>query len=246
MGIIPRLATVVFVIALPVFLVTANIRFLSGEVRLYERGFREYDAEKATGIRLAELDRAAAEIIAYFENDAGTLRILVTEDGEEVSLFNARETEHMSDVKTLMRLVFRLNEISLAVVITYMAARYLWAREASIRMLAREALIAFGWAGAVLGGLAVVALMGFDALWTRFHEIAFRNDLWRLDPDTDHLIQMFPEAFWEETALFVAVMTLAEVLLIAGIAAAYLVVTRERALAVEPVAEGEYQPAVNS
>jgi len=243
MGILPRLASVVFIVALPLFLVTTNIRFLAGDVWLYERGLRKYDAEETTGVSLADLDRASAEIVAYFENDAETLRILVTEDGEEVSLFNARETEHMRDVKTLMRLVFRVNEVTLAVVISYVAARYLWAREASLRNLARESLVGFAWAGVVLAALAGVAAIGFDAFWTRFHETVFRNDLWQLDPDTDHLIQMFPESFWQETSIFVAAMTAAEVVLIAATAVAYLVLTRERAEAAEPAAE--YQPAVN-
>ena len=156
MGILPRLASVVFIVALPLFLVTTNVRFLAGDVWLYERGLRKYDAEQTTGVSLADLDRASGEIVSYFENDAGTLRILVTENGEEVSLFNARETEHMRDVKTLMRFIFRVNEVTLAIVISYVAARYLWAREASLRSLAREALFGFAWAGAVFAALVVI------------------------------------------------------------------------------------------
>ena len=243
MGILPRLASVVFIVALPLFLVTTNVRFLAGDVWLYERGLRKYDAEQTTGVSLADLDRASGEIVSYFENDAGTLRILVTENGEEVSLFNARETEHMRDVKTLMRFIFRVNEVTLAIVISYVAARYLWAREASLRSLAREALFGFAWAGAVFAALVVIAAMGFDAFWTRFHETVFRNNLWQLNPDTDHLIQMFPESFWQETSLFLAAMTAAEVIVIAVTAAAYLFFTRERTTAAEPAAD--YQPAVN-
>jgi integral membrane protein (TIGR01906 family) len=243
MGILPRLASVAFIVALPLFLVTTNIRFLAGDVWLYERGLRKYDAEETTGVSLPDLDRASAEIVDYFENDADTLRILVTEDGEEVSLFNARETEHMRDVKTLMRFVFRINEIALAIVISYVAARYLWAREAPLRSLARESLFSFAWAGAVFAALAVVAAIGFDAFWTRFHQTVFRNDLWQLDPDTDHLIQMFPEAFWQETSVFLAALTAAEVVIITVAALAYLVFTRERTTAAEPAAG--YQPAVN-
>ncbi len=44
--------------------------------------------------------------------------------------------------------------------------------------------------------VAVLSLLDFDALWTRFHQIAFRNDLWLLDPSTDYLIMLFPEPFW--------------------------------------------------
>jgi integral membrane protein (TIGR01906 family) len=44
--------------------------------------------------------------------------------------------------------------------------------------------------------VGVLSLLDFDALWTRFHQIAFRNDLWLLDPRTDYLIMLFPEPFW--------------------------------------------------
>jgi hypothetical protein len=70
-------AAALYVLALPVFLVTSNVRFLAGEVRFYERGFREYGAVEATGLPLPELDRAAEEIVDYFEDDADTLRIVV-------------------------------------------------------------------------------------------------------------------------------------------------------------------------
>jgi integral membrane protein (TIGR01906 family) len=44
--------------------------------------------------------------------------------------------------------------------------------------------------------VGVLSLLDFDALWTRFHQIAFRNDLWQLDPNSDYLIMLFPEPFW--------------------------------------------------
>src|SRR5688572_2018954 len=100
-----RLATALFVIALPVFLVTTNVRVLASEVRFYEEGFRRHDADVATGIEMAELDRAARKIAEYFSNDASTLRIVVIEDGEETALFDTRETQHMEDVKVLMQAV---------------------------------------------------------------------------------------------------------------------------------------------
>ena len=44
--------------------------------------------------------------------------------------------------------------------------------------------------------VGVLSLIDFDGLWTRFHQIAFRNDLWQLDPTSDYLIMLFPEPFW--------------------------------------------------
>ncbi len=225
-----RLAAVLFVVALPVLLVTSNVRFLAGEVRLYERGFREHDSATRTGLPLVELDRAAQEIINYFEDDAKTLRIVVNDDGEEVSLFNARETRHMEDVKSLMRFVFRLNEASLAYVLTYVAAVFLWSGSGSLRRLAVLALAGIGVGVVVVGVIGGFALAGFDDTWTKFHEIVFNNDFWRLNPDRDRLIQMFPEPFWAETTLILALMTLAEAAAVVLASLACLVFVRPRSL----------------
>lgn len=225
--ILSRIAAAAFVVALPVFLVTTNVRFLAGEQRFYERGFRVHDADVATGLPLSELDRAAAEIIDYFENDARTLRIVVEEDGEETSLFNARETTHMEDVKALMRLVFRANEVSLAFVIAYIGGVFVWAGQASTRRLATLSLAGVGLGFAAVGLVAILALVGgFESTWDRFHEVVFRNDFWQLDPDTDRLIQMFPEAFWAEMTLLVGILTVAEALVIVIAAMVAFLLTR--------------------
>lgn len=228
MTLISRLAAACFVIALPVFLITSNVRILASEVRFYERGFREYDAVGRTGLPLSELDRAAREIIDYFENDVETLRIVVNDNGEELSLFTPKETQHMEDVKWLIRVVYRAQEISMAFVITYVVAAFLWTGELSLRNLAKLSLLGVAAGFAIIAILGALALSGFDEFWRQFHEIAFTNDLWQLDPDTDRLIQMFPEPFWEEATYIVAVLTLVEVTLIVAISAAYLFATRAR------------------
>lgn len=228
MMILSRLAAALFVVALPVFLVTANVRFLASDIAYYRHGFREFDSSGRTGLPLADLDRAGEEIIEYFEDDAETLRILVTIDGQETPLFNAKETDHMRDVKTLIRAVYRLNEISLAIVLTYIGCAILWAGERSVAGLARLSLAGVAFGLAVVGVVGAFALTGFDQAWTAFHEIAFRNDLWRLDPDTDRLIQMFPEEFWQEATFIVGGLTLAEATLVVAASLAYLVFSRGR------------------
>ena len=227
MAVLSRLATALFLIAIPVLLVSSNIRFFAGEVRLYERGFRKYDAAETTQVSLPELDRAAGEIIDYFENDTETLRIVVTRQGEEVSLFNARETIHMKDVKWLMQIVFRVQEISFAYVITYIATVYLWSRERPLRGLAKQALMGLGVGAAVVVGIGVPAVIDFHATWDRFHMLVFRNNFWQLDPDRDRLIQMFPEPFWQESAYIITAMTVAEAAIIVILSVAYLVFSRE-------------------
>jgi len=228
MLLLTRLAAGCFILALPVFLITTNVRFLASDTGFYRHGFREYHADRATGISMADLDRAAGEIVSYFEDDSATLRVIVSQDGQETSLFNTRETEHMKDVKTLMRFVYRANEVSLAVVLSYVVCVFLWARERSLRTLAVQAIAGVGVGFGVVAVIGAFALTGFDAAWTRFHEIVFNNDLWLLNPATDHLIQMFPEGFWQESTIIVGALTLAEAAAIVVAALAYLVASRSK------------------
>lgn len=227
MVVVSRLAAACFILALPIFLITSNVRILASDVDYYQHGFRKYNAAQVTGVPLADLDRAAGQIVGYFEDDSTSLRIIVTQDGQETSLFNARETEHMKDVKTLMRFVYRANEVSLAIVLTYVAAVFLWSREKSLRTLAVQALAGVGVGFAAIAAVGVFALTGFDQTWTRFHELVFSNDLWKLNPATDRLIQMFPEKFWQEATYLVGGLTVAEALVVVITATSYLLFARE-------------------
>jgi integral membrane protein (TIGR01906 family) len=241
MVLLSRIAAGCFILALPMFLITSNVRFLASDTGFYRHGFREYHADQVTGVSMADLDRAAGEIVSYFEDDSTTLRVIVSQDGQETSLFNARETEHMKDVKKLMRFLYRANEVSLAVVLAYVVCVFLWARERSLRTLAVQSIGGVGLGFAVVAVIGGFALTGFDAAWTRFHEIVFNNDLWLLNPATDHLIQMFPEGFWQESTVIVGALTLLEAAAIVVGALAYLIASRPKPA---PEARPGLSPAV--
>ena len=226
MRVIGWVATVGFVLAVPILLFTTNIRFLASDTGYLEGGLRRHDAAQNTGIALGELDYAVGAIVRYFEDDAETLRILVFTGGEETTLFSEDETLHMEDVKDLMRTIFRANEVALGFVLAYVAGTVLWSGERSARDLAKQTLAAVG-VGVVVGlVVGIFAIVGFESAWERMHEIIFTNDLWLLDPRTDRLIQMFPESFWEEATLIVVGAALVEAVVLVVAAASYLWLTR--------------------
>ena len=221
-----RLATTLFVLAVPLFLITANVRFVASDTLFHQWGFRQYDVDETTRMSFDELDRADEDIVRYFEDDRSSLRIQVDIDGQETPLFTEEETLHMRDVKTLMKAVYRLNEVSLALILTYVGAVVLWSRERSLRDLARQSLYGLAVGVVFVGVVGVFAVIGFEAAWETFHEIAFRNDAWQLDPDTDRLIQMFPEPFWQDMTFLVGGLTLLEAFAIVALSAGYLLRTR--------------------
>ena len=215
-------ASAVFIAAVPLFLLLSNVRVAAMEPRVYEYSFGRYDAVERTGIDRAQLDRAAREIVDYFRNDEPQLLTRVVVEGREEALFNPREVQHMEDVKALFRIVFRLHEIAFVYLVGYVAAVFLWSRERPLRRLGQQCLAAGVLTAAVMAAGAVAVLVGFDDLFRQFHLVSFANDFWRLDPRTDHLIQMFPRGFWFDVSLAVGLVTVAEGALVALAGWAYL------------------------
>ncbi|MPZ99302.1 MAG: TIGR01906 family membrane protein [Dehalococcoidia bacterium] len=215
------IASALFVAAIPIFLLLSNVRIAALEPRVFEYSFAQYDAAGVTGIERIQLDRAAREIVGYFQgsDSDALLDIRVSVEGQQQPLFNQREVLHMRDVKQLFDLTFRVHEIAFVYIAGYIAAVVLWSRERSMRRLARQAVLAGVVTAGALGIAGIAMLVGFDSLFTQFHLLSFSNDFWRLDPATDHLIQMFPQGFWFDVSIGVGVLTVMEggLLALAGV-----------------------------
>jgi len=219
------IATVLFIIAVPVFLLLTNVRIAATEPRVYNYSYRQYDAPLRTGIDRAQLDAATGEIVDYFRTGSGDelLDVRVVVDGEEQALYTQREVLHMRDVRSLMQFSFRLQEIAFVYLVSYIVVVFLWSRERALRELATQSLLAGGATVAILGAGAIAVLLGFDTLFEQFHLLSFSNDFWQLNPATDRLIQMFPQGFWFDVTLAVGVITAMQGGLVALAGYGYLV-----------------------
>ena len=192
---------------------------------MFPYGFSAYNVPAVTGLDRGQLDRAAHEIVQYFTSGDPTslLDIRVSlPSGESQPLYNEREIIHMRDVKQLFQFVFHLHEVAFTYMVLYVALVVLWAREQSLRRLARQAMIGGILTAAILGLAAVAMLIGFDQLFFAFHLLSFSNDFWRLDPATDRLVQMFPQGFWFDVSVGAGVLTVLEGGLVALAGYAYL------------------------
>ncbi len=110
--------------------------------------------------------------------------------------------------------------------IGYVAVVALWAREVSLRGLAKQVAGGAAICIAVVGAIGAFGAAGFDSAWEDFHEVMFSNDFWQLNPSRDHLIQMFPEPFWRDMTILLGIMCAAEALLIGAASAVYLLGSR--------------------
>lgn len=206
---LPRLAIGLFVAMVPVFLVTSSVRWVINAPWVYSYGFDKYDIPSSwMGIERSELLSAGAQIRDYFNNDAGWLDVRVAVRSVQRSIYNRREVLHMRDVKALVQKTY-LAQIAAAVYLVAFAAVGLYvARRRFLGPLARYAALGGGLTIGLVVLVGLVALVGFDRVFLAFHLLSFSNDLWQLDPRTDYLIAMFPQAFFFDAAMLIALSTI--------------------------------------
>ena len=206
-------AIALFIVLIPVFLITANVRLVINLPALYSYGYDRYEDEITRYMNIERDDYidGGRQIRDYFNNDAEELDVRVVVGGILRSIYSEREVLHMSDVKDLVRGVYRLGELSALYLFAFAVAGMFF--EPWRRSLRRTAWhMAMG--GAVTLGLVVLvglgALAGFERLFLAFHEVSFSNDLWQLNPRTDYLIAMFPEGFFFDATILIAVLIIVQ------------------------------------
>ena len=204
-----RWAGVAMLVALPIFLVTLNVRVLFNMPWVYNTGFERNGIEERTNVPMRELERIGKEVREYFNNDQEYMFVFLYAR----PLFTAREVEHMRDVKALLGLVYTLMYVTGAAVALYAAWGF---RREGLRFLRRVSMAgAVGTVGLVVAG--IVLGLGFPVLFTLFHQISFRNDYWVLNPSEHFLVVLFPQRFWLEATLLLAFVTIAEAVAIWGV-----------------------------
>jgi len=209
---LPAINTLLFILCIPVLLITTDVRFAANSIQLYEYGFNKYEVSEKMELNKEELRDVAQHLIDYFNSDQEFI---------DAEVFNERDVLHLKDVKGLIQLVYRLQFIALAYIILYIVFNLIVLRGALWRKLARR-LIWGCWATiALIAAIGFIALVGFDELFLWFHLVSFRNELWQLYPG-DPLLVMFPQGFFNDATLFIAAAVIVEALVIWGIAWGYL------------------------
>jgi integral membrane protein (TIGR01906 family) len=214
------LISLAFVLLLPLLVISTSLRGLVTDRDLMLRGFRDNQVAATTGLDDAQLARIADAFVAYFQGPPGPIQMQVTAFGQSRALFNDREVTHMEDVQALIQWFLRIQFVAAAVVVVRLAAAVVFDR--SPAPIGREMLWSTGLMVALVVLVGVLSLLDFEALWTRFHQIAFRNDLWQLDPATDYLIMLFPEPFWFTATIRMATTVALQTVLLAAVGAALI------------------------
>ncbi|MCI0847011.1 MAG: TIGR01906 family membrane protein [Chloroflexi bacterium] len=216
----------IFIIAVPLFLITASVTWAFNSPGLYNDGFEKYSISRISGITDADLRQVGADIRGYINSGDEPLHVHTRILGTEQELFNDREIAHMKDVKRLVWGVYILalaSAVYLAVMTSIGFARH---RGRFVEPLAKRAAYGGGLTLALLAVFGILAVVDFESIFIKFHQLSFANDFWQLDPRTDYLVRIFPDDFWLDATVWVAVRTIAGAVALTVAGGAYLVYRR--------------------
>lgn len=214
-----------YILCLPVLLLTVSIGWGVNSLWLYEYGFREYNVSQDTGLSEQELEKAAAALISYFNSGDDYIKVTVIKDRRPFELFNEDEAVHFRDVKGLVRLDYRVLLGTLVYMLAYAGVCL------SRRGRSKWHHLAWGLVGGAIITLCLMLVTGvgtlldFDRLFLQFHLISFSNDMWSAE---GYMIKLFPSGFWYDAALLCAGITTGLAMVCGGVGMGYLVLTRRK------------------
>lgn len=211
-----------FIIAIPLFLISASITWAFNDPGVYNDGFEKYSISHTSGITDADLRQVGIEIRHYINSTDEPLDVKTRILGQEQNLFNNREISHMKDVKQLVRGVYILSIASALYLVAMTVIGFCLQKGRFVPNLAKR----ISWGGALTLVLLVVfgiaASVGFDSLFLKFHQLSFANDFWRLDPRTDYLVRIFPQRFWFDATVWVMIRVIVVALMLTVAGSSYL------------------------
>ena len=149
-----------------------------------------------TRLPAEEYAPVADMITRYLKGGNEAFQHVFTVNGAEFAAFNQKEQQHMADVQGLFRLCRYIAWLGWGVVIFgSLSAR----RKLSWRTFRRTLLAILAAVTAVI----ILACIDFNSLFVLFHQVAFANDLWLLNPQTDLLIRLMPIEFFVSYAAII-------------------------------------------
>lgn len=231
------ITAVLFAASVPLFLVTASVTWAFNDAGVYHGGFQKYQVSETTGITATDLRQVAADLRHYFNSTEEPLLVRTRVFGVEQDIFRRREVLHMRDVKRLVWWVYAIAALTGLYLTASTVAGFVYRRDHSLAKLARRLLWGGGLTVALVLAVGLFALAGFDTLFLKFHQLSFSNDLWQLDRQS-YLLRLFPQGFWFDATMRVAVTTLAGAVVLILVSGGYLLRHRwtGRKAAQEPIA----------
>ena len=191
------LAAVAAGVATPIAIVGLSVLLFLNPLWVgFEQG--RSDVTAWTGYTQTQVDQVTGSILSDLV--FGPPRFDVQVDG--VQVLDPREVSHMADVRSVM---ITLGALALLAAVVLAAAGVAFGKR---RTFWRGVELGTGTliAGVVVVGAAFALF--FDQMFLIFHDIFFAPGTFAFDPTREKLVQLFPDQFWSDTSIALAVVVL--------------------------------------
>ncbi len=196
MKIIISLAKILFVISVFILVITSVIRFFATEPIVQDILMDYSDVEQKTDFSKLQLQTATIAMSEYLSNKTDLLDIRIQTSSGLLALFSPKEILHMQDVKKILLSIYTLQLVSFFYALVYITVILLIRKSKGLRDIFSSLSIAGLGGNIILFILGLLLYFSFDQYFIYFHELAFDNDYWILDPNKDFLIKLYPIKFW--------------------------------------------------
>lgn len=170
--------------------------------RFFETQYKALNTAESMDMSDEDLMLATHTLLDYLQNKRDDINVEVVVEGKNVPMFNQKEIDHMVDVKDLFTGLNSLQMAAYVIFIILIVALTITNRMSSLTNSIYRALGVYLF---VIGGIALYAFIDFSGFWVIFHKVLFSNDLWLLNPNTDRMINMFPEVFFNRLVIRVMI-----------------------------------------
>ena len=184
-----QLIAILLTFALSLMLLTAAIYIPATADWVMCPLMEHYAPAEAIRLPAEEYGPVVEMITRYLRGEDIPFQHVLTVNGSEYAAFNQKEQHHMADVQGLFRLC-RVGGWACAALVVALAI--ILRKDFPWRTFRRTLLAILGLVTAVI----ILAAIDFSSLFVLFHRIAFTNDLWLLNPQTDLLIRLMPIEFF--------------------------------------------------
>jgi integral membrane protein (TIGR01906 family) len=156
-----------------------------------------------TGYSSSDLDGATGAILGDLLLWRGDFDVAVA----GTPVLTEREIGHMRDVRGVFAGLWLLVGAAAATLaVVFWRSRGDEAQRAGVWLAISRGARALLVTVVVLG---IFAALAFEAAFEVFHRLFFSTGSYTFDPVRDRLVQLFPQAFWSETTMFLGVVLLA-------------------------------------
>lgn len=230
MRILSRVAQWLFIICLPIVVITGSIGWAVNSAWLYTTGFEKYDVQESLAevgfpVTDSDLKDIAHGFIRYFNSGEELITLTVQNDGQTTDLFNEEEIIHFKDVKGLFRLDYYVLLGTFFYCFIFMLVCILRRNGSYRRLLARSAVIGSGIGLGILLVIGIGVLLDFDSLFYNFHLVSFSNEFWSTE---GNMLLLFPGGFWYDVVVYIALFAVVQSLIPGVTGGVYLLIARRR------------------